>query len=628
MLKRHFSLFSYLIIFICGFLIYSSSLNGDFLFDDGVHIAKQSFITDLSNFTDLSYWQDVDQRPLAVYSFALNYHFFGFSEIGFHIVNVIIHILSAIIIYLFVSSILVRFKSNVIDEDLKPAFALFVALIFLIHPLQTQSVSYIVQRMTSMSGMFYLLACYSFLKFRLWFYTKYDSKTLLFLIIFVLSAIAAILSKQNTASLPIALIFIEFFFVRDRLGWINRRLVFSLLISILSFFTIFAIVYGLPAETDEITHLQYFYTQLKVIPKYFMLFILPISQNIDHDIATSLKLSLTEILGFLFLISILIVGIKIRHRKPLAAFGIFWIFICLSVESSVIPITDVMFEHRMYLPLFGIALVLGDVLISLLKNRKILTVLALLLLICFGTLSHARNFVWQNAESLWTDAVEKSPDKARPHLKLGVSHFMEGEINNAIILFERATQLDSTDNEAWFNLGECYQLLDSTNKAFYAYDQAMLKDPRFALPYVGRAAIFRELGSYELALNDLTEAIKRDNKQVDFYLYRADLYLFLENYQFAYRDFTEAQTLSPRSIEIYHQLARLFIKMREFKMALDYLNEATSLDPINVLNYRLKGICYAEQGLFDDAMKNFDLAIELGDIESKNLKSRISPQEE
>ena len=92
-----------------------------------------------------------------------------------------------------------------------------------------------------------------------------------------------------------------------------------------------------------------------------MLFVLPFWQNIDHDIAISHQLGLPEILGFLVLISILIVGVKIRHRRPLTSFGIFWMFICLSVESSVIPITDVMFEHRMYLPLFGIALVLSDV---------------------------------------------------------------------------------------------------------------------------------------------------------------------------------------------------------------------------------------------------------------------------
>lgn len=651
MLNKNFRLFSLLFIVIIGFIIYSNSFDGEFLFDDSVQIVNQDNIKDLDRFTHLSTWTNINDRPLSVYSLALNYQWGGLNVFGYHLFNTIIHIFSSCFVFLICRIILQRFNNNVVRNEYKPWFALFCALIFLTHPIQTQSVSYIIQRMTSLAGMFYLISVYFYLKTRLSYFKDSNIyKIILFFILCVGSTLAAILSKQNAVSIVFAFILVEFFFVRNKNGWINKRIIIAAIITLLLFIIFYGFAFGLPKETEEISRTSYLFTQFRVILKYFQLLIFPISQNLDYDFALSYKWYESSVLFSLsVLLGILYVAYKTRHRLPLLSFGVLWIFISLSVESSIIPITDVIFEHRLYLANFGFGLIVCSLLFKYLSsNKKILYSSLIAIIVILSSLTLARNQVWQTPFDLWTDVVKKSPQKSRPNLNLGIAHFKNTKPLLALKSFDRAIKLKPVSWLAYFNRAETYLLMGNLEKSKIDLDRCIYLNNKFALSYDSRGVVKTQLGEYESAMQDFNIAIELDpelatawlnraNAKVHLKLFndafvdynqalslnsdfkealnnRAQLYIYYKKYELAYRDLIKAIELDPNFVQVYNNLAKVFISMKEYEMAVDYLNKSIKLYDQNYKIYVIRAGCYIKLEEHKLALNDLNKCRELGGL--------------
>lgn len=659
MLNKNFNLFSFLLIIIIGLIIYSNSFDGEFLFDDSVHIVNQDNIKDLDRFTKWSTWTNVNERPLSVYSLALNYHWGGLNVFGYHLFNTIIHIFSSCFVFLICRIILQRFDNKVIRDGYKHWFALVCALIFLTHPIQTQSVSYIIQRMTSLAGMFYLASVFFFLKTRLSYFKGSELyKVVLFFMLCVGSAVAAVLSKQNAVSILFAFIIVEFFFVRNKKGFINKKIIISVFISLIAFILIYAIIFGLPKETNDISRASYLLTQFKVIVKYFQLLIFPISQNLDYDFAVSHNwFGLSELLSLGLLLGILYGAYKTRHKMPLISFGVLWIFISLSVESSIIPITDVIFEHRLYLANFGFGLIVCSLLFKYLSsNKRYLYSSLIATILIFSSISFTRNKVWHSQLDLWTDVVKKSPRKSRPNLNLGIAYFKNSKPLLALKYFDKAIKYKPESWLAYFNRAETYLLIGELQKSKIDFDHCILLNGEFAMSYDSRGVVNTQLGEYQSALIDFNRAIELDstlatawlnraNVKIQLKLFkealedynqalglkpdfkealnnRAQLYLYFKKHELAYRDLIKANELYPEYVDVYNNLAKVFVSMKEYKMAVDYLNKSINLFDQNSKIYMYRASCYIELEEFELALIDLNKCRELGGtIEAELIES-------
>jgi hypothetical protein len=204
---------------------------------------------------------------------------------------------------------------------------------------------------------------------------------------------------------------------------------------------------------EELSSWTYLLTQCRVIPKYLALVVVPSGFTVDHDVPMERGLSAASAAGMLLLLALAGAGLYAATRWPLVGFGILWMFVALSVESSIFPIRDVMNEHRMYLAMPGLALVAGVGFAALLRRQRIVAVVVgAAVAVLLAGLTIARNEVWATQLSLWREALEQSPDKARVHVNFGTALHLSGDVKQAVKHYCEALRLDPTNRRAESNI--------------------------------------------------------------------------------------------------------------------------------------------------------------------------------
>ena len=324
-------------VLIAGIIAYSNSFDGEFVFDDNLNIVNKAEIRSLK-ICDI--WKISQTRFLPNLSFALNHHFNSYDVWGYHFFNLTIHLLNAVLVYGLVRNLFLtpRMHTDAMFSQ-RNNIALFTALVFVTHPLATQSVTYIVQRLASMAAFFYFLSMFLYLKGRL----SSAGKSVLFHAGASISALCAFMSKENSFTLPLAIALLEAVFfhqlsIREIIK--NRR--FWLIMTLLAGFFMFAFwrfgsfIRTLPPafmnDYREISPLSYLLTQFTVIPKYIQLLLLPISQNLDYSWPLYKSIFHWQVIsGLLLIIVILNAAILLWKKSSLHAFGILFFFLTLSV---------------------------------------------------------------------------------------------------------------------------------------------------------------------------------------------------------------------------------------------------------------------------------------------------------
>jgi hypothetical protein len=369
------------------------------------------------------------------------------------------------------------------------------------HPLGTQAVTYIVQRLASLAALFYLLAVVLYLAWRLAAESPQVPgwrRPLLYSGVLVASLLA-VRTKEIAFTLPAALVLLEFLFFPPGgiRRWIPVAPVGAIALFIpASWVNLEGPVAEVAASADRVTRLltpmsrlDYLKTQTVVVCEYLRLLVWPSGQNLDHDFPVFTSVLAPRVLGSLAILLALASSatwLALRTaprpgRPPLdpafrvVAFGIGWFFLTLSVESSLIPIVDVIYEHRAYLPsagLFAAAATLLGLLVLRVAPDGVgrITVLAgVALALLLGSLSLQRNAVWATAVGLWSDTVAKSPGKFRPHLNLGESLDAARDFVGAEREFRRAVEIDPGSLQARTSLGTVLQKAGNLGDAELEY---------------------------------------------------------------------------------------------------------------------------------------------------------------
>ena len=488
-------------LIIVGALAYANSFNVPFLFDDETSIVNNTVLRDLYGFLRDGYSYNPN-RFIGYLSFAGNYALGGLTVSGYHAVNLTIHLANALLVYALVRLVLVTPLVNAgprvtrSHDDTSGEFwfaslmPFLVALLFVCHPLQTQAVTYIVQRLTSLSTLFYLTSLVLYLQWRLAYESGAPALSFrvgLALLLSVAAAVLAMKTKEIAATLPFMALLSEFALFgkpdRKRLALLAPLLVTVLVVPLTMLNLhqpagdILSDVSVVTADTTALNRGSYLITQFGVILTYLRLMVFPLGQNLDHDIPISYSLFEFRPLVSLFVLLCILAGAGDLWRRSasgsrsavtgfarMGAFGIFWFFIALSVESSIVPIRDVLFEHRVYLPSVGfcmavvalVGLVAGRIGRKLLSGWQFAAAVLVVVALIFAGTTFARNRVWRDGVTLWSDVRDKSPRKYRAYSMLGTYYADEGRTSEALTALETAVQLNPKAYDSLFNLAQVY----------------------------------------------------------------------------------------------------------------------------------------------------------------------------
>jgi protein O-mannosyl-transferase len=462
------------LLLLAGTAVYANSLHVPFIMDDnGISFFGHKDILDIL--------LHGGARRVADATFALNYRLQGSQVTGYHLANLAIHIMASMTLYFVVAAALDALRTSFPHHGAPPTATAFVesfvplaaALLFVLHPVQTQAVTYIIQRYTSLATLFYLLAVLFFLKARL---THEKDAThsypRMLGCVSLAAAVLALWTKQIAATLPLMLIILELFLFRGRM--FSRRVYIAcgalaiLVLSIVliswqdrSAHDIIASLRQATAEDPSTPRSVYLLTQIPVVATYLRLLCLPFGQSIFHDsplyttvvsaaVITALALHIFLITAAIALFRTsrqhLLTGVWLHGvLQRLAALGIAWFYCAMIVESSIFPITDVIFEHRIYLPSAGFFLTVtsGTALAACGRHNRFKAAWALLAAACLvlGGLTVARNFVWNDTLKLWRDAAIKSNNKDIVLANLAGEYMKLNMPEKALPLFVRALEL-------------------------------------------------------------------------------------------------------------------------------------------------------------------------------------------
>jgi tetratricopeptide (TPR) repeat protein len=514
-----------------GFVVYSNSFLNSFHFDDLSFILGNDAITKITDLRPI--WDYWPPRFIGFLSFAVSYKIGKFSVFGYHLFNLALHILTAILVFIFTTLTLstASMRSKEIAKH-KEVLAFFAAAIFLTHPLQTQAVNYIFQRITILAAFFYLASLCLYIRARFLIQDK-QKAGIFYYALSLVTAFTGMFTKEIFFTFPLMLLLYDFCFLRVNNKWEFKYTVPFLamlpviplvLFSLTSFG--FTPVYKsfLPSLPGFILN---FLTQCRVVMTYLRLLVLPFNQNLDYDyVLVKNFLDAGALMSLGFLATVFIMGLRIFSKFRLPAFCIFWVFITLTVESAFFPLVGVIYEHRFYLPMAGASIFIVCVLYYLLgRNRLKTMIVALSLVIFFGSfLSYNRNKVWKDEISLWSDVIAKSPKKIRGYNERGLAYLEKGQHDRALVDFNTVIELDPGLADGFYNRATIYREKGQYDKAILDYNQALKIAPGYVKALINRGLVYYLSQQYEKAIADYKQAIEYDPLETVAYSNLAYLY--------------------------------------------------------------------------------------------------------
>ena len=427
-------------------LAYWPSWQAPFYFDDFRIIVENPAIRDIGNIAAV--WEFSPERVIGTLTFAANYVLHGDSVFGYRLLNVAIHLMAGIALWLLLKGLL---NSPAIGAEHRGQLRwlpFLAAAIFLLHPLQTQAVTYIVQRFASLAALFYLGGLAAYVWARL-----HRSKAL-----FAASAglfVLALFTKQNAVTWPLSLLLVEAIFFR-RLNLAQRGLAAGLAaLTLVGSFLLVSygpqVVQALTRETDAISRSQYLATQMGVVWHYIGLFFVPTGLRLEYDVPVVASWMRWDVLAMAAAhLAAIAGGFALWRRLPLVAFGVLFYYLAHLVESSFIPISDFAFEHRTYLPNAGLVVTVGLPLAWAVGRCRPLyaawlvpvAVLAPLL-----WLTAERNALWADRIAFLQNETTLSPQDKRAWTSLGKELMRDGQFEQALQAFDRALALGRTERQ-------------------------------------------------------------------------------------------------------------------------------------------------------------------------------------
>jgi hypothetical protein len=437
------------ILVSAAIIVYLNSFRGAFQLDDYNVIVFNPAVHSWSAWLADAY---SGIRPFLKFSYTLNWTS-GFGLFGFHFFNLSIHIINIILIYILSRSLMTAQQN--IKDALKTQIPFITTLFFAIHPIQTEAITYISGRSTSLMTLFYLSS------FLAYVHGRDNNHPLLLYILSPILFLFAVAVKEVAVTLPAALLLWDAFARKNPFSirrvikyqwvhWVLLCCIASLILIHPGYWRLISFSLGFRTVYDNI--LSQIHGVIYLISRLFMVHKL----NIDPDLPVLTKWFPVLIMEAFFLSILVITGTICRKKHPWISFGIFWFFLHLLPANSFIPRIDIINERHFYLAGWGIILIFstGFVLLFTEFNIKLKHMWACIIILCLilGTFTISRNNTYRNEIALWEDTALNSPNKARIFNNLGYAYYLAGRSGEASNAYIKALQLDPNFILAYNNL--------------------------------------------------------------------------------------------------------------------------------------------------------------------------------
>ena len=570
-----------LLIVIAVAALYGHTLHVPFYLDDQFAITGKHLLRDLP----ATLKQLFGQRGLTNLTLALNLRFTGLALPALHLTNIALHAGCGLLVWLLLRRLL--------SGDWLP---LCGALLFVAHPLQTQAVTYVIQRAAVLATFFFLLAILSYLRARQALVAGSSRRSPHYLWPYlgaIGAGLCAVLAKENTVTLPLLLL------AHDRLfplpGGRSWRQTFY------DFFPFFVgplflgvsmlavvaksggaeILYVPLTSSAHNDPLHYLFTQFSVIWLYLRLLLLPYGQALEHNYTVVAELVTLKNLGALSGLLAIAWGVwQVRRRRPLLAFGVAWFFLALLVESSIIPL-DPLFEHRLYLPFTGFVLVLCDCLPEFFGVRRSLAIMAGVILLC-APLTWQRNALWNDPIALYEDNLRHVPGSERAREALATLYGEVGRFDEERQLLEQSRRLYPENRILLENLAKVYAEENRWQEGYALLEEGIRRHPRIADFYETAAAMASRQGKLQEAAAYLHRGLAVEGGDRE-RLWNDLGVLYSEAGESAQAEeaFRQSLTINPASAKTYLNLGKEHFARGRWSEALAALRRSQELGPGN-----------------------------------------------
>ncbi|MEO5360122.1 MAG: tetratricopeptide repeat protein [Nitrospirota bacterium] len=630
------TLYYVIIIILLTFLTYSNTFNVPFVYDDVPNIYENHYIKDTSLCIKYLKIKGIlgiilTNRIIVTVSFCLNHHINGFNVIGYHAVNLAFHIANSVLLYFLMLMLFkspfyqdYKFKTNYFTPELN---SLLVAAIFAVHPIQTQSVTYVIQRSSLMLSFFMLLSLIAYIRMLLSY--ERHKKTAYYLISITFMFLA-VKTKELSILLPILIFIIHVSFYKGGTVKTIINLIIFMLITVVIPIGIFMSSPGTLGElgvVKDTTPIEsvvvnttspkyYFFTQLRVLVTYIRLLLFPVDQQLIYKYSFYTDFyNLNVFLSFVFIMIVILMAVYIYYLSGkknmqlyrLSSVGIFWFFLYLSLYCTIIPSNDLIVEHRLYYSSIGFIIFAVITVAAIADNAgekyaKTALLSLIIVVLTFSIASYKRNSVWQNEISLWNDVVSKSPDNANAHFNLGYSYLNNGDYDKAIDEFKKTVVMYRNNKLLFYKLQQIYFYLGISYKKIGSYDDAIDSLKRVII---------------------LSSGASHSNEQVliDAYNELGSIYQDLNKYDKALEQYNISLNINKNYVKTHIYLGNYFIKINNIDQAIIELKYVANKKPNDLQVHYILGMLYKEKAMNDKAVTEFKKNIELNDKHAESYSN-------
>ncbi|MBF0507697.1 MAG: tetratricopeptide repeat protein [Deltaproteobacteria bacterium] len=573
-------------------IAYAPSFRVPFIFDDTSNIDEKAIICNPGSLKDFFLFSN---RPVADAVSWFNFQTAYLNVKWYHITNLAIYLITGFLLF----QILVKTidREGLLERlgSRRDWAAVILTLLFMVLPVHTQAITYIVQgRMTGLATMFYLAGLALFLAG----VERQGCRSRLYYLGSWFSLLLAMGSKEIAITAPAMILLYDLFFVSR---WDLSRLAKRKWVHLALFSTIGYVVWlqfhfnygpsvgvGFKEASStsgviSVKPFNYLISQFEIIIYYFKLLVWPTGLRLDYYWLPAKNITEFRVWGsFLLILGAVIFAVRLSKRNRLMSFGVFWYFITLSPESSFIPLADLIFEHRAYLPSVGYIFFLAGLAGELhkapavIRRPKVALASVILLLAVYGGLTFSRNLMWTKPLVIWEDNVAKAPGLFRPLTNLGATYLIQNRVEDARRATDQAVAV-RPHPLTLSNLGLIYNRLGQPQRAKALLGQALKISPNNASVLVNMAQLIHEQGDTRQAIELVEKAIKNE----------------------------------PSLTNAYVALARMWVALGSEGKAVAVLRRALVVNPKNHLIFDELGHTYKDMGMISQAKENFLKAIKL-----------------
>ena len=606
----------YLLIAAAGFVVYINALSNDFVFDDDSVVLGDPSITDISNipkyFTGQEGFHKVIgryYRPVVSATYAIDNSLWGLKPFGFHLTNIIIHVINSL---LFFKLLLLMFGIESAKTQKSRLYAvIFGALIFAVHPIHTEAVTWVSGRTDSLSFTFFIASFIYYLK-----YSK-GKNPLNFVMVFFFFVLS-LLAKEMAITLPAVILLYDIAVSKG----LSKKLIQEKLLIYVSFvaasvmylFLRWLILKDIPQRESYF----YFYgketltailTMLQTLPLYFRLLIVPVELIYHYNGYLPYQSSFASvyiIMAIVFILIMISVAVYLFKKLPLVSYSILFFFITLLPVMNILPTMNFVAERFLYIPSAALSFA-AVVLVSKYYSDKLKSALVftgVVVIAAYSYLTFVRNMDWKDNNTLFLSAEGKQGTIL--YVNIGNIYANRKEYDKAEILYRKAIDLKDETLLANTNLGKIFLIKGNFDSAYYYMYKSYTLDTLSPEPMFSLAQLY-------INNNRIPEAIEwleKIQRTVPNYMNSAQT---LEELKRRPQNDVDIQKSQPQKLRIasLEQSSYQNYQQKKYDKAIEELKELVKLNPSGSGGYYNNiGISYLEQNKLEDAQKYFELAIE------------------